>query len=211
MEPLLGACARVPDGRVGKPCPPRPRLRAVSAAPPAVERRRSVSPAGIPRGPAPGVADAPERDRSDSAFAALYQDEYLGLVRLAYLILGCREQAEEVVQDAFVRLHGRWARVDNPGGYLRTSVVNGCRDVRRRIIRYRAREPRLAERAETWDAPDELSDAMAALPVRQRAAIVLRYYGGMSEAEIGRTLNIRPGTVKSSIHRGLQRLRRELT
>jgi RNA polymerase sigma factor (sigma-70 family) len=89
-------------------------------------------------------------------------------------------------------------------------VVNGCRDVRRRLVRYRAREPRLAERAETWDAPDELSDAMAALPVRQRAVLVLRYYGGMSEAEIADTLNIRPGTVKSSIHRGLKRLRLEL-
>jgi RNA polymerase sigma factor (sigma-70 family) len=115
------------------------------------------------------------------------------------------------VQDAFVRLHGRWRRVDNPGGYLRTSVVNGCRDVRRRLVRYRAREPRLAVRAETYDAPDELSDALTALPVRQRAVLVLRFYGGMSEAEIAATLGIRPGTVKSSLHRGLERLRRELT
>jgi RNA polymerase sigma-70 factor (sigma-E family) len=167
--------------------------------------------AGATEPPAPWLVDATAADRSPSAFTALYLHEYVGLVRLAFLILGSREQAEEVVQDAFVRLHGRWRRVDNPGGYLRTSVVNGCRDARRRLVRYRAREPRLAVRAETYDTPDELSDALATLPVRQRAVLVLRFYGGMNEAEIAATLGIRPGTVKSSLHRGLERLRRELT
>lgn len=153
----------------------------------------------------------PEHAAIDAAFTAVYHAEFVGLVRLAYLILGSREQAEEVVQDAFVRLHGRWRRVDNPGGYLRTSVINGCRDIRRRLVRYRAREPRLAVRAETWDAPDELSDALAALPLRQRSVLVLRFYGNLTEAEIAAALGIRPGTVKSSLHRGLDRLRRELS
>ena len=210
MEPtILDAHARVPDDRAGhrRPRPARPRCHL--PVPLALERAAVTPATDGPAGPVP-PSPPPDRDRTPTAFARLYHDEYLGLVRLAYLILGSREQAEEVVQDAFVRLHSRWTRVDNPGGYLRTSVVNGCRDVRRRLVRYRAREPRLAERAETWDSPDELSDAMAALPVRQRAVLVLRYYGGLSEAEIADTLDIRPGTVKSSIHRGLRRLRLEL-
>jgi RNA polymerase sigma-70 factor (sigma-E family) len=192
-----GASARAPR----PPCGVASGSAAVSAA---------AGATGPPVPPAGWLVEPTAPDRSPAAFSALYLHEYVGLVRLAYLILGSRELAEEVVQDAFVRLHGRWRRVDNPGGYLRTSVVNGCRDVRRRLVRYRAREPRLAVRAETYDAPDELSDALAALPVRQRAVLVLRFYGGMSEAEIATTLGIRPGTVKSSLHRGLERLRREL-
>jgi RNA polymerase sigma factor (sigma-70 family) len=214
VEPtILDAVSRVPDETAGPRHRPRPRPRCSPVPPTTVSPSPVTPPAHLPRRGLPGIPDAtnPRRDRSDAAFAALYHDEYLGLVRLAYLILGSREQAEEIVQDAFVRLHGRWLRVENPGGYLRISVINGCRDARRRLLRYRAREPRLAVRAETWDAPDELSDAMAALPVRQRTVLVLRYYGGLNEAEIAETLRIRPGTVKSSLHRALRRLRRELT
>jgi RNA polymerase sigma factor (sigma-70 family) len=198
----------------------------VTGAGPQFPLSASVSPAGPPAavnlpapvpgraapwapgtGTGPGVA---ARDRSPDAFADLYHREHHRLVRLAFLMLGSREQAEEVVQDAFVRLHGRWAGVDNPGGYLRTSVVNGCRDARRRLARYRAREPRLAAPAETWDHPDELSDVLATLTARQRSVLVLRYYVGLNESEIAAVLDIRPGTVKSSLHRGIRRLRHEL-
>jgi RNA polymerase sigma-70 factor (sigma-E family) len=178
----------------------------------------TVTPGGAMTAPMPGPRPHPtswsprsSAQPSPCGFSTVYREEYPGLVRLAYLILGSREQAEEVVQDAFVRLHDRWQRIDNPAAYLRTSVVNGCRDVRRRLVRYRAREPRLAVKPETWDTPDELADVLATLPVRQRSALVLRYYAGLSEAEIALALGVRPGTVKSSIHRGLARLRQELT
>ena len=70
---------------------------------------------------------APSADRTLASFTALYRGEYERHVRLAFLLVGNREQAEEVVQDAFVRLHGRWARVENPCGYLRTAVVKDGR------------------------------------------------------------------------------------
>jgi RNA polymerase sigma factor (sigma-70 family) len=183
------------------------RVPASSPVSPAVPPTAVTRPAPVPTRAASWDAG----DRYAADFAALYDREHLRLVRLAFLMLGCREQAEEVVQDAFLHLHGHWAGVDNPGGYLRASVVNGCRDARRRLARYRDREPSLAAPAETWDHPDELADALAALPARQRSVLVLRYYLGLNEPEIAAALDIRPGTVKSSLHRGIRRLRHELT
>jgi len=62
------------------------------------------------------------------SFEALYADEAKAMSRLAYLMVGSPEQAQELVHDAFARLYERWDTVDNPGAYLRTTVVNGCRD-----------------------------------------------------------------------------------
>ena len=149
--------------------------------------------------------------RTPADFATLYHGEYDRLVRVAFLILGSRELAEEIVQDAFVRLHGRFAKVDNPPAYLRTSVVNGCHDVHRRLQRYRRREAALAQREEVIDTPDELADALDRLTARQRAALVLRYYEGLQEAEIAQALGVKVGTVKSLLHRGIEQLRKDLT
>ncbi len=148
--------------------------------------------------------------RSAEAFAELYHAQYAPMVRVAYLILESREQAEEIVQDAFVRVHGRWAKTDNPPAYLRATVVNGCRDTIRRRVRYRRRERVLVGPTSALDAPDELSDALATLTTRQRAVLVLKFYGGLPEAEIAEILDIKVGTVKSSISRGIERLRQEL-
>jgi len=148
--------------------------------------------------------------RTPADFATLYHGEYDRLVRMAYLILGSREVAEEIVQDAFVRLHGRFTKVEAPRAYLRTSVVNGCHDVHRRLQRYRRREPALMVRDEVVDSPDELADALARLTARQRAALVLRYYEGLQEAEIAQALGVKVGTVKSLLHRGIEQLRNEL-
>jgi len=149
--------------------------------------------------------------RTPADFATLYHGEYDRLVRVAYLILGSRELAEEIVQDAFVRLHARYAKVDSPPAYLRTSVVNGCHDVHRRLQRYRRREAALAQRDEVIDTPDELADALDRLTARQRAALVLRYYEGLQEAEIAQALGVKVGTVKSLLHRGIEQLRKDLT
>ncbi len=149
--------------------------------------------------------------RSPAAFAAFYQEQYAPMVRVAFLILGSREQAEEIVQEAFVRVHGRWSQIDNPTSYLRAAVVNGCRDTIRRLVRYRRREPQLVGPTHTVDAPDELSDALARLNSRQRTVLVLKFYGGLQEAEIAETLHMKVGTVKSTISRGIDRLRQELS
>lgn len=141
-----------------------------------------------------------------TSFVALYRSQYEPMVRLAYLMLGSRNVAEEVVQEAFVRVRSHLDRVEGPVGYLRVAVVNACRNQRRRA----SLERRIsAQRVEEPTTPgfDELGDALAKLPHRQRAVLVMRYYLGMSEEEIADTLGCRRGTVKSSAHRGLLSLR----
>ena len=141
----------------------------------------------------------------DASLAALYRQEYAPMVRLAHLVTGFNEVAEDVVQDAFVRMYRNWDRADQPGAYLRTIVVNGCRTWhrRRRLERERLPQPR----PPGVDAEvHELLDALAHLGVRQRTALVLRFYLDMSEAEVAQVLGCRPGTVKSLVHRGLRQL-----
>jgi RNA polymerase sigma-70 factor (sigma-E family) len=139
------------------------------------------------------------------SFEALYAAEAKAMSRLAYLLVGSPERAQELVHDAFARLYERWDRVDNPGAYLRTCVVNGCRDnLRRRLLEDRYRPD---PRADAHLGADHLIDALALLPQRQRAAVVLRYYEDRSEADIAELLGVRPATVRSLIHRGLERLR----
>ena len=147
----------------------------------------------------------PETTYVVGSFEALYADEAKAMSRMAYLMVGSPEQAQELVHDAFARLYERWDRVDNPGAYLRTTVVNGCRDsLRRRLLADRER-PDIRPDAQL--GADHLIDALAMLPHRQRAAVVLRYYEDRSEADIADLLGIRPGTVKSLLSRGLATLR----
>ncbi len=141
-----------------------------------------------------------------TSFVELYRASYDPMVRLAYLLVGSQSLAEEVVQEAFVRIRGHLDGVEHPGAYLRSTVVNLARNQLRR----RALERDVAARARpeaSVDEVDELSDALAALPYRQRAVLVLRYYQDCSEAEIASILGCRPGTVKSLASRGLSALR----
>jgi RNA polymerase sigma-70 factor (sigma-E family) len=141
----------------------------------------------------------------DGSFEALYVAEAKAMSRLAYLMVGSPEQAQELTHDAFARLYERWDTIDNPGAYLRTTVVNGCRDsLRRRLLADRERPD---VRPDAHLGADHLIDALARLPHRQRAAVVLRYYEDRSEADIAELLGVRPGTVKSLLHRGLATLR----
>ncbi len=143
-------------------------------------------------------------DRS-ALVAELYRREYLPMVRLAHLITGSNEVAEDVVQEAFVRMYRNWDRADQPGPYLRRIVVNGCHDWHRRRRLERERLPRpVAE--EVGPEARELLDALARLNPRQRSALVLRFYVDMSEADVAQALGCRPGTVKSLVHRGLRQL-----
>lgn len=140
------------------------------------------------------------------SFDDVFRRESEAMVRVAFLMVRSAPQAEEIVQDAFTRLLERWGRVPHPGAYLRTCVVNGCKDAfRRRALERRRAAAELAPPADL--EADYLADALAALPVKRRAAIVLRYYEGLSEAEIANVLRVRPGTVKSLVHRGLLQLR----
>jgi RNA polymerase sigma factor (sigma-70 family) len=145
-------------------------------------------------------------------FEALFLAERRPMVRLAVLLVDSRAIAEEIVQEAFVGLVARWEDLEQPGAYLRTSVVNGCRMVlRRREAARRLDPPRVVLPA---DAPTELAElhgALCALPERQRLVLVLRYFQDLPEAQIAELIGCRPATVRSLAARGLRALRRELT
>ena len=163
------------------------------------------------------------------SFGDLYLGSYEAMVRLARVLVDSPETAEDLVQDAFVHLHRHWGAVREPRAYLHRSVVNACRSHHRRAWRERARGSRpeaeagpgetngsgdralpvvdgVVEQGRSDDA-EVLGVALAVLPYRQRAALVLRYYADLPDAEIAVALACRPGTVASLVHRGLQRLR----
>jgi RNA polymerase sigma factor (sigma-70 family) len=147
-----------------------------------------------------------------TGFDELYRREYGPMVRVAYLLVRDRELAVEVTHDAFSRVLERWARLERPGAYLRTAVVNASRDALRRRIFRRSRSHVSGLVELTAPARDEyLADALGDLQPKRRAAIVLRYYLDLPEAEIAEVLDVRPGTVKSLLHRGLADLRSALS
>ncbi len=148
---------------------------------------------------------------------ALYASHYRELVRLAAFLTSDRDSAEEVVQDAYVKVHGSWLGVrelDKAEAYLRTTVVNLCRSrLRRRVVvaRHRPEPLRDADSAETKALEtvqrDAVLGALTALPRRQREAVVLRYYGDLTEAQTAAAMGCSVGSVKSHTSRGLAALR----
>jgi RNA polymerase sigma-70 factor (sigma-E family) len=168
-----------------------------------------------------GGVQAREADEEDTAsarapasaeperltFEDLFREQYEGMVRVAFLLVGTRAEAEDVVQDAFARVSLRWKRLDNPHGYLHRCVVNRSHDLlRRRRVEQRFWRATRDETAEL--GADEMADALAALPAQQRSAVVLRYYAGFSEKQIAEAFGVRPGTVKSMVHRAMGELKR---
>jgi RNA polymerase sigma-70 factor (sigma-E family) len=143
-------------------------------------------------------------------FVVFYKAEYPGMVRLAHVLTGTAEGAEDVVQDAFARILGRFDGLENAGGYLRTTVVNLCRDGERRRRRERRLGTPSADGINLSLGASEVVDVLLRLPYRQRAVLVLRYWGDWSEAEIADVLGCRSGTVKTLASRGLAHLRKEL-
>ena len=146
---------------------------------------------------------------AEEGFEAVFAREYSAMVRLAYLMVGSGPDAEGVVQRAFVDVYRQGPRAYN-GAYVRRAVINGCHDHSRRLTRWRRRlaalETHLVEPEPDGEHVD-LVDALRRLPTRQRAAVVLRYYGELSTDEIAVVLAVAPNTVKSLLRRGLTRLR----
>jgi RNA polymerase sigma-70 factor (sigma-E family) len=144
-------------------------------------------------------------------FDELYGRHATPALRLAVLLAGDRARAEDLVAEAFIRVlpHWRLGEVLDFGPYLRTAVVNEFRS----RLRKQAREPELDPVVEVDDLADLIADraalagALRRLPDRQRAAIVLRYFEDLAERETAELLGCSIGTVKSSVSRGLVRLR----
>ena len=160
-----------------------------------------------------------------SRIAEVFRAHHLEFVRLTTHLVGDRPTAEDVVQDVFVRLHAHPDRVAGEGAplaYVRASVVNGCRSVqRRRKIARRNNDAGEAAALQANEASAESAvllaedrrqvlAALAGLPRRRREVLVLRYYLGLSEAEIASVLGVSAGTVKSTAARGLAALARKL-
>jgi RNA polymerase sigma factor (sigma-70 family) len=142
-------------------------------------------------------------------FDELYRDRYRPMVRLAFVMVDTAEDAEQVVQDAFVGLYKRFDRVEQPAAYLRTSVVNGARKMlrRRRIMR---RTP--TDRPTNADLGfDHTFDAIRRLPAEQRVLVALRYEQQLSDSEIATALSVPIGTVKSRLHRAITTRREEIS
>ena len=151
------------------------------------------------------------------AAAALYIAYYRPLVRLAALLVHDRATAEEVVQDSFVAMHANWARLRAGGkasSYLRQCVVNRSRSVLRhrvvvdrKVLQPPPDVPSAEQGAITLLERSAVVAALHGLPLRQREALVLRYYAELSEAEIASAMGISRGAVKSHIARGMAALR----
>jgi RNA polymerase sigma factor (sigma-70 family) len=141
-------------------------------------------------------------------FEQLYRANYRKLVQLAYLLTQSSETAHDLVQDVFARVLPRWQGLDDPVPYLRRSVVNAANSWRRRLWLERLRPANVEESATLH--PDELFDVLAQLPTRQRSAVVLRFYEGLTDAEVATLLGCRPGTVASLVHRAFERMRQAM-
>ncbi|MCK0111965.1 SigE family RNA polymerase sigma factor [Ornithinimicrobium sp. F0845] len=160
-------------------------------------------------------------DPLEEEFVAFVRARQRALVRAAYLVCGDHHVAQDLVQEALTKLAHRWERVrtGSPEGFVRRI------DYRDAISRWRkvgrewphdhqdtalaGRESDEHDPVESWIAGADMRDALAQLPPRQRAVLVLRYYEDQSEVQIADYLGISPGTVKSQAHRALA-TRREL-
>jgi RNA polymerase sigma-70 factor (sigma-E family) len=173
--------------------------------------------------PAASRTDAAARSTTivdrDALLISLFEQEAASLTRLARLFTDDRNAAEDLVQEAFVRLHSAVHRIEEPdraAAYLRSIVLNLARDHNRRGL-MKLRHFEAPTPTSNPDAPDDrvvLDDqqarviaALGSLSGQQRECLVLRYYFELSEREIGDTLDISPNSVKTHCRRGLERLR----
>jgi len=150
----------------------------------------------------------------DALLVETYRAHYAELVRLAAFLTGSRDDAEEVVQDAYVKVHGALRRVREPEAYLRTTVVNLSRSrLRRRSVAAAHRPEPLPDAASAETGALEhvqraaVVTALHRLPRRQREAVVLRYYADLSEAQTAAAMGCSVGSVKSHTARALAALR----
>ena len=146
-----------------------------------------------------------------SPFDAFYRASNARTVRLAWLLVGSRAVAEDLVHDAYLAVFQRWDTIDNPGGYLRKCVVNLCLGWQRRRSRERDALAKVGEPPPSGDpAVDTMWDAIQRLPLDRRAVVVLRYWADLPHGEIAELLSCPAGTVRSRLHKALVELREEV-
>jgi RNA polymerase sigma factor (sigma-70 family) len=148
--------------------------------------------------------------RDGDAYAWLFEREYPPIVQTVFSILGDRQIAEDVVQEAFVRLHLQWRKVrayDRPGAWVRRVAIRlAVRSVRTRLRRSKAEERAWTPPAPATPADLDLRRAVLRLPRAQRAAVVLHYLEDRPVDEIADLLGCTTPTAKVHLHRARKRL-----
>ena len=151
----------------------------------------------------------------DARLSDYVRGQWPSLVRYATLLCGDAVEAEELVQSALVRVVLRWPFVrdkDNPDGYVKRAIVHGQINRWRRVGRHETVVPSVpdvavADGLAALDAHDAIRRALALLPPRQRAVVVLRYLDDRTEQETAALLGCSVGTVKSQTYKALAKLR----
>lgn len=164
-----------------------------------------------------GATGAGADREADRAVSALYATRYRPLLRLAVLLVDDMATAEEVVQDSFIAIHANWRRlqdIDKAAGYLRQCVVNRSHSVlrhrgvvNRNLLQSLPDMPSAEDEAMRLLSRSAVITALQRLPPRQRQVLVLRYYAGLSEAQIASTMGITKGAVKRYVSRAMSALR----
>ena len=155
-------------------------------------------------------------DVGRAAFTAFVVARQTSLLRSATLLTGDRHLAQDLLQDALVKVAARWPRLEhgNPDAYVRTVLYRDFLHWRRKLRREHVTpDPNPAVASDHATLVDErrvILDALRRLPRRQRAVIVLRYFEDLTESETASVLGVSVGTVKSHAHHGLLRLRQLL-
>jgi RNA polymerase sigma-70 factor, ECF subfamily len=180
-----------------------------------IERRSHTDEADSP---VPRLADRRDGELHEPAsFEAFFEQLHGDLFAAMWLITRNRHEAEELAQDAFLRLWERWDRVaamDDPEGYLYRTAMNAFRSRARRAslaLRHIARPRPVDDAFAGVERREMLVQALASLTPRERAAVVLTDVLGYSSEEAGRWLHIKPVTVRVLASRGRGRLRQEVT
>jgi RNA polymerase sigma-70 factor (sigma-E family) len=182
----------------------------------------AASTGGVSGGGVSGGGAFADGASADGAVTELYEAHALGMIRLAHIMLGDRQSAEDVVQDAFCGLYRRWPNLADPASavhYVRSAVLNRCRSVLRRRTSSSAPHDLTGRSAVVGSAEstvltgEERREVMAALrrlPARQREALVLRFYLDLSAEDAAITMGISASSVRSATHRALAALGRML-
>jgi RNA polymerase sigma-70 factor (sigma-E family) len=152
---------------------------------------------------------------AQDSFREFVQNRSSALLKTAVLLCGGdRHAAEDLLQNALIKAAGRWHRIDEPEAYVRQILYR--QQISRWRLKWRRRELSVAEPPETGAGPDGtaaaelrllMRGALARLTARQRTVLVLRYFEDLPEADVARILGCSVGTVRSTTHRSLARLR----
>lgn len=149
---------------------------------------------------------------STTEFDDFYRTHRAHAVRWATALVGSHEVGEEIAQEALAAVGRRLSTLENPAGYLRRAVVNRAASWHRWHIRSQRREARAAAGSpSSYTQPtEEMLDAVAVLPYKQRAAVTLRYWADWTDEQIADALGCAPTSVRVLLHRGLAALKKEI-